>query len=174
MPSWDRQPGESEIAYEAFKAFLALEGKRSGNRDAKQLKKTQQLINRWASHYKWHNRARDYDNERGKMLLATEIAEEKKRRRKVAEREHETGVYFESTVRKALARLNERMDNDPDFLIQPKDITVMTSLGYELQKTEFQEHADEQSGKKGMLALAESIRALADKTIEDRDKKRSG
>ncbi|MDR1021040.1 MAG: hypothetical protein LBL73_09805 [Synergistaceae bacterium] len=166
MPSWDRQTGESEVAYEAFRAFLALEGKRSFRLVGKRLAKSSTIINKWAKLNRWLDRALDYDSNKEKLLLKTEIEEEKKRRRKITAREHETGAYIEGTIRKALTRLNARLDNDPKFLIPPKDIVAMANLGFELQKTEFREHADERTGRKGMLALAESINALAERTLE--------
>ena len=166
MASWDRQPGEGETAYEAFKVFLSLGGARSGNKVAVQLRKSHQLINRWATKYNWKARALDYDSNREKKLFATEIAEEKKRIRKVVTKKHELGVYFESLVRKSLARLSKKMDDDQDFLIFPKDMVLMTDLCFRLQEAEYPEVVNEQTGRRGIQALAESIKALADKTIE--------
>jgi hypothetical protein len=171
MSSWDRQPGESEIAYAAFKAYLALDGKRSGHEVARRLSKRPSLINRWAKFKRWNDRARDYDSNREKELLATEITEEKKRLREVTSHEHKIGSYFEGIIRKALSRLNERFESDPEFLMSPKDIAAMAALGFELQKTEFQDHADEKSGRRGISALAESINALAQKTLEEHEPK---
>jgi hypothetical protein len=165
MPSWDRQHGESEIAYEAFKTFLALEGKRSIRNASKVLSKTHGTLNRWAKQNHWYDRARDYDNNREKIILSTELAEEKKRLRKVISKRHEFGAYIESFAIKTLSRLNERLDDDPDFLVYPKDMLAILLAGLELQEAEYPEYANEQTARKGIQALAESIGVLADKTI---------
>jgi transposase len=47
MASWDRLPDESEIAYEAFKVFLDIDGKRSTHEAAKRHSKSQSTIKRW-------------------------------------------------------------------------------------------------------------------------------
>jgi hypothetical protein len=70
--------------------------------------------------------------------------------------------------------LNEKLDDDPDFLITPRDLTALLSLGFELQEAEYPEYANEQSGRKGILALAESIKALADRTIARHESSKPG
>jgi hypothetical protein len=53
--------------------------------------------------------------------------------------------------------------------LSPSDIIKFLTLGYELQEAEFDE--TDTSERKGISALAESIRALAEKTTFERDKK---
>ena len=49
---WERQPGESAQAFEAFKIYRDLGLKRSNQEVCKQLSKSRQLISRWkASEY---------------------------------------------------------------------------------------------------------------------------
>jgi hypothetical protein len=174
MPSWDRRQGESEIAYEAFKTFLALEGRRSFREVGRKLAKSSTLINRWARQYHWLARTHDYDSNKEKLLLKTEIAEEKKRRRQVITQKHKIGLHLESLAIKALAKLAGRLDEDEDMILFPNAIIQLLELGYALQEADYPEHVREQSGQKGISALAESIRALACKTIEDNDRKRAG
>jgi hypothetical protein len=171
MPSWDRQPGESEVAYEAFKTFLALEGKRSIRKASKRLTKNHVTLGRWASRYHWLDRARDYDNDREKRILATEIAEEKKRRRQVITQKHKIGPHLENMAIRAIAKLTNRLEEDEDFLLFPNAIIQLLELGFALQETDYPEHVKEESGSKGIFALAESINALAQKTIEQHESK---
>lgn len=60
--SWERQPGEGEKAYQAFKTYLDMGAERSVRKVAQTLNKSLTLIGRWSSTHSWPKRARDYDN----------------------------------------------------------------------------------------------------------------
>ena len=59
---WERQPGESAQAFEAFKIYRDLGLKRSNQEVCKQLSKSRQLISRWKATWNWDERVRAYDN----------------------------------------------------------------------------------------------------------------
>lgn len=59
---WERQPGESVQAFEAFKIYRDLGLKRSNQEVCKQLSKSRQLISRWKAAWNWDERVRAYDN----------------------------------------------------------------------------------------------------------------
>lgn len=61
MKAWERQEGETEKAYSAFKIYLEMP-ERSRGKVAKSLKKDQSLIGRWANKYDWERRAAAYDS----------------------------------------------------------------------------------------------------------------
>ena len=60
---WERQKGESEQAFEAFRMFRELGLKRSVGDVSKRLTKSRQLMSRWKTTWNWDERARAYDNE---------------------------------------------------------------------------------------------------------------
>jgi hypothetical protein len=170
MPSWDRQPGESEVAYEAFKAFLMLEGKRSVREAGRRLSKTQGTLHKWYTKFHWRDRVRDYDNNKEKELLKADIESEKKRRRQLIEQKHKIGAHVQNLAIKALTKLTERLEQDECFVLFSNAIIGLMELGFKLQEADYPNHVEEQSGRKGIFALAESIKSLAEKTVERHDR----
>jgi hypothetical protein len=71
----------------------------------------------------------------------------------------------------AIAKLTSRLKEDEDFLLFPNAIIQLLELGFALQETDYPEHVKEESGNRGIFALAESINALAQKTIEQHESK---
>lgn len=59
---WDRQPGETSKAYEAFAIYRDLGSSRSVRLVSEQLAKTQTVIKRWSSKYEWVERAAAWDS----------------------------------------------------------------------------------------------------------------
>lgn len=59
---WNRQPGETSKAYEAFSIYRDLGSERSTRRVAEQLSKSEALINRWSGKYDWPARSRAWDS----------------------------------------------------------------------------------------------------------------
>lgn len=60
--SWTRREDETTPAYEAFRAYLNLGGKRSLLNVAQELSKSEQMLKRWSAQYSWVERARAYDS----------------------------------------------------------------------------------------------------------------
>lgn len=71
---WERQPAESDTAYNAFQVYLKLT-ERTFSKVAEQLQKSSTLIRRWAKKYSWRERADAYDNEINRKAMA-EASEE--------------------------------------------------------------------------------------------------
>jgi hypothetical protein len=59
---WTRRDDESTPAYEAFRIYLNLGGKRSLQSVAQELSKATQGLKRWSVEHEWVNRARAYDS----------------------------------------------------------------------------------------------------------------
>ena len=74
MNEWERQPAESDTAYNAFQTYLKMTG-RTFSKVAEQLQKSTTLIRRWAKKYSWRDRADAYDNEINRKAMA-EASEE--------------------------------------------------------------------------------------------------
>ena len=60
--TWERQPDESEEAYEAFRIYLELGVSRTQLETCRRLGKNRTTINEWANKYEWNQRAVDYEN----------------------------------------------------------------------------------------------------------------
>jgi transposase-like protein len=76
---WERQPAETEKAFEALRCYLEMGVDRSIRHVAKRLGKSDTIVGRWSKKHEWVKRAREYDN----SLLgeadanARELAEER-------------------------------------------------------------------------------------------------
>lgn len=62
MKIWERQPAESDKAFNAFKIYLELE-ERSIQKVSTLTERDRGLIQRWAGKYHWKDRALAWDNE---------------------------------------------------------------------------------------------------------------
>ncbi|HEY8599148.1 MAG TPA: hypothetical protein VIL85_12000 [Thermomicrobiales bacterium] len=58
---YDRQPGEPERAYAAFKIFLEREPRDTITGLSRRLSKSRQLLDRWCQQWRWRERAVYYD-----------------------------------------------------------------------------------------------------------------
>lgn len=55
---WMRQPGETTVAYEAFRVYLSV---RTQPKVCEELGKSRQLISKWSSDWEWLERVRAFD-----------------------------------------------------------------------------------------------------------------
>lgn len=120
---WERQPGESEQAFEAFKIYRDLGVRRSNAEVCKQLSKSRQLISRWKSKYEWDERVRAYDNDLEKQQHAEAVKNLKDM----------TGRHIKiamSLQRKALEALDKLKVED----MTPKDIKEYIKMATELER----------------------------------------
>jgi hypothetical protein len=62
LSPWHRQPDEVETAYEAFTAYLGIEGNRTVKEAARRTGKDYSMCYGWSVKFDWKNRARAYDN----------------------------------------------------------------------------------------------------------------
>jgi hypothetical protein len=75
--SWERLPGESSLAYAAFRAFRDYGPERNirkaaeaGEPDAGKREKRYRVWRNWCSQFRWRERAADYDNYMEKLKQA--------------------------------------------------------------------------------------------------------
>jgi len=64
---WERISGESVKNYEAFCRYRDMGPSRSLEKVARELTKSKQLLNRWATLYHWSERAKAWDNEQDRL-----------------------------------------------------------------------------------------------------------
>lgn len=58
---WARQERESTVAYEAFRVYMNMGGKRNLRAVAAELDKSPSVIGNWSSEYGWRDRTTAYD-----------------------------------------------------------------------------------------------------------------
>ncbi|HEX5705603.1 MAG TPA: hypothetical protein VFX97_20545 [Pyrinomonadaceae bacterium] len=68
LDPWDRQPGETSKAYEAFSIYRDMGAQRTVRRVAQHLNKSQQLINGWSGKNNWVARAAAFDSIPGRAM----------------------------------------------------------------------------------------------------------
>lgn len=120
---WERQPGESVQAFEAFKIYRDLGLKRSNQEVCKQLSKSRQLISRWKAAWNWDERVRAYDN----ALEREAHKEAVKNLKDMTSRHIKISVQLQNKALEALMALKVE-----DML--PRDIKEYIKLATELER----------------------------------------
>lgn len=79
---WERQPGESAKAFEAFATYRdMLTGERSVRKVAEKLGKSSTFVSRWSSRFGWVERAAAWDDEQDRIAREN-LAPERRRMNK--------------------------------------------------------------------------------------------
>ncbi|MFE0642112.1 hypothetical protein ACFW2Y_10965 [Streptomyces sp. NPDC058877] len=68
--AWERRPGESAAAWEAFACYRDLGLSRSIGKVAERLAKSRTLIERWSTAHRWVQRAEAWDREQDRLWRA--------------------------------------------------------------------------------------------------------
>lgn len=145
--TWERQPKESAKAYEAFQTYLSMGTSRSLVKVSKKLGKSEVLISRWSSAWKWQDRLRDYDN----YLNRQELEEKRKALKKMQERHIQIAVMMQKKAVKALEEL-------PEEYLDAKDILRFLVESTKIEKeTRLSELPQEDSTQTASGSLADSI-----------------
>lgn len=86
---WERQPGETPKAYEAFCVYRDLGASRSMRETAEKLGKSQGLMEGWSVTHEWGKRALAWDSEQDRIARKAqldEIVKMRKRHARIAEK----------------------------------------------------------------------------------------
>lgn len=132
--AWERQPGESGPAFEAFAAYRDMGEKRTISAVARQLNKSGTLCHRWKLKYDWRVRADAYD---------ASIAEEA-RRQAVSDRKEMQKRHIKMSLqlqKKALEALEKIQPEE----MTPKDIKEFLRLATELERMNREESIQQQN-----------------------------
>lgn len=143
---WERQPGETEKAYEAFLLYKNLGPGRTISEVSRRLSKSRQLITRWSGRYNWRERGEAFDreNERKEQLSI------QKARAQMVKRHLKLGMAVQGKAIKALEAM------DPDEL-KPGDIRDFLRFGVSLEKetrADVDERTDTTKGQDAAQMLA--------------------
>ena len=120
---WERQPGESEKAYEAFALYRDLGLNRSNHEVCSKLSKSRQLISRWKANYHWDERVRAYDNDLQKQAHAAAVKDLKE----MTARHVKISMQLQKKALQALSGLK------PEDM-SPKDVKEFIKLSTELER----------------------------------------
>lgn len=149
--AWERQPGESEEAYEAFTDYYK-NPKRSQKKTAKAVGKSEALIYRWSVRWHWSERAREYDNALVREDYLATIDEIRKMNRKQAV----IGVLLQTKGVAALQKLKPEKLSTKDllqFLIQGTTIERRARLS----DVSIQNNKDELAKRYGLDKLEDNM-----------------
>lgn len=98
---WERQPGESAKAFEAFAAYRDMGVNRSIRKAAQSLNKAVTTLAEWSTKHEWVKRCAAWDAEQDRITrneLLADMAATRKRQRKNAQRMQERGMEFLENV----------------------------------------------------------------------------
>lgn len=98
---WERQDGETEKAFSAFKAYLEMED-RNICQLAKRLAKSRQLVDKWKQKYNWQERCIAWD----KSLQEIEYKTAVKERKKMAKRHIAIAMSMQAKAVEALQKID--------------------------------------------------------------------
>lgn len=98
---WERQDGETEKAFSAFKAYLEMED-RNICQLAKRLSKSRQLVDKWKQKYNWQERCIAWDKSLQEIEYKTAVRE----RKKMAKRHIAIAMSMQAKAVEALRKID--------------------------------------------------------------------
>lgn len=123
MPElWERQPNESEEAWEAFVLYRELGDDRSLAKVCSVLGKSDTMLDRWSSRHRWTDRVQAWDRQLDRAVSAAAASAVAKATAGMAERH---GTQAQLTLEAVLAPIRvavKRLREDPRFV---GDLTLM-------------------------------------------------
>lgn len=114
VEAWERQPGETPQAFEAFQRYRDMGADRSVVKVAKAVGKSASLLDRWRGRWRWNERARAFDIQQDRArILASNAAIAQ-----MAQRHATMGAWISNRAMKHIqARLNMGLDRDGNFIL---------------------------------------------------------
>lgn len=107
---WERQPGETARAFEAFVVYRDMGASRSLKKAGQNLNKAITTLAEWSSKYDWVKRVAAWDAEQDRIARNEMIAEmtaTRKKQRKQAQRMQEKGMELLESISLGDAKLSE-------------------------------------------------------------------
>ncbi len=163
--TYDRQPGESSVAFDAFCIYRDSGVERRIHKVAQECMKNSSLLRRWSSAHEWRRRAQAFDDDVQKQRRAQhlkDIAEADARHRQLAR----------VCQRKIVERLQTLKPEElsPSDVMRWMDVTIRLErdvLGVERGVAGHDPHAEE--GEVLLIALSRPDRIPGGLTDEDDD-----
>lgn len=107
---WERQPGETEKAYEAFLFYKNLGPGRTLAETSRKLPKNYQTLKEWKAKWKWEDRVIAFDRENDRQ----EQRKLQHERVKMVKRHINLGTYLQVEALKAIKRKAKEADDDKE------------------------------------------------------------
>lgn len=107
---WERQPGETTRAFEAFVIYRDLGAGRSHRKTGQQLGKNLTTIGEWSVKYDWMKRVAAWDAEQDRIArneMLAEMTATRKKQRRQAQRMQEKGMELLESISLGDAKLSE-------------------------------------------------------------------
>ena len=120
---WERQPGESAKAFEAFVLYRDMGTSRSTRKVSQQLSKSKVLIDRWSSANKWVERVSAWDSEQDRITREKQIED-------IAKMRSRHTKLAESMLLKAAKALQKLQPED----MNSNNITRMVDVATQLER----------------------------------------
>lgn len=120
---WERQPGETARAFEAFATYRDMGTERSLRKTGQALNKNLTTIAEWSSKYEWVKRVAAWDAEQDRIARAEQVKEIKKMRKRHA--------ALASTMLIKAATALQRLKDDE---ISASEISRMVDVASKLER----------------------------------------
>lgn len=123
LKPWERQPGESAKAYEAFSEYRDMGASRSLAKVGQKLGKSKTMMEKWSAKFTWVERAEQWDTEQDRLIrisLTKDIGAMRKRHADVA--------------RAMLIKAAKALQKIPDDEIKASDISRMVDVASKLER----------------------------------------
>ena len=161
LQPWERQPGESAVAYAGFRVYLELGSTRTLIAVARQLEKNRSLIYRWAKRHSWRDRACLWDRAQARETEAV-VAQE---RETTLRRQLQDASRVQ---RLSMAKISSLVIRDPEtgeHALSPSvtvaDAIRLYRLGLEIQRGRLPSAAPGDAA-----ATDQSLEALSDPEVQ--------
>lgn len=107
---WERQPGESAKAFEAFAEYRDMGVSRSIRKAAQNLNKATTTLAEWSTKYDWVKRCAAWDAEQDRIArleMLAEMSSTRKKQRRQAQKMQEKGMELLGSINIGDAKLSE-------------------------------------------------------------------
>ena len=131
---WERQPGETAKAFEAFSVYRDMGTDQSITKVALSLNKSRAIIGRWSSHWEWASRVRAWDND----LVEAARKQARKDIEEMQQRHIAIGRLLQD---KAVEAIESGVD------ISARDATALAKLGVDVERLARGEATERIEGK---------------------------
>lgn len=112
LDPWERQPDESDAAFDAFAKYRDMGRDRSLRKVAQQVGKDFSLMGRWSKRWSWNRRAYEYE-----LFLDRKAREETVREiGAMAKRHAQQAQLFMAALSLPATALMQRVQREPDFI----------------------------------------------------------
>jgi hypothetical protein len=128
---WDKQDGETTPAWQAFRTYRDMGEERSFHKVAEKLSKSDTLMKRWASRWKWVVRVSAWDEHVDKRRQEATITKQEE----MARRHVQIGQGMQGIAAAKLVEYQKRIQSGQTLDdIGPRDAVALADAGVKLER----------------------------------------